>query len=557
MMQYKQLFSSYISRIWGNKTTIFLFFLNLITNSPFLLASRYHSLIYVGYWIVVSAVFSTIEGILIQGLKKIHLHQLFLGIIVFLHLLLATVDMFMYYIFKFIFNQDAVDIITQTTTNEAVSFLSTYLTVPFVISTILIVICLVWSLNRIATIIATKKWFHIFYMVLSLLGALLYGVSIKNYMLYNNGQDAPQFHAFTRAAYSCKVVFIRLSHIETLQEINSHVSATMPANNVNTIIFIIGESFSPYHSSLYGYNKETNPFLAKRHDEGSLTVFSDAVTISDHTEGVMSPLFSMMNRSQWYYMAPLFPTCFKAAGYQTIMLDNQYFVGNGISFLTDKKLSSMMFDYRNTDSYDYDGDMLQEMHITDTPQLIVLHLQGQHYTYSNRYPKTFAHFKSSDYNNLTDNQKEIVAHYDNATLYNDYVIEQIIKSVENKDCIVVYISDHGEELYELDNYTGHGNAALRDDPTYQIKVPLFIWTSEQFNTKHSDKAQRIKDSADKPILTTDLSHFLLDVADISTKSFNPEQSFINDHYKCDHRIILNTIYFEDIKRKPRVKSRYY
>ena len=217
----------------------------------------------------------------------------------------------------------------------------------------------------------------------------------------------------------------------------------------------------------------------------------------------------------------------------------------------------MMFDYRNTDSYDYDGDMLQEMHITDTPQLIVLHLQGQHYTYSNRYPKTFAHFKSSDYNNLTDNQKEIVAHYDNATLYNDYVIEQIIKSVENKDCIVVYISDHGEELYELDNYTGHGNAALRDDPTYQIKVPLFIWTSEQFNTKHSDKAQRIKDSADKPILTTDLSHFLLDVADISTKSFNPEQSFINDHYKCDHRIILNTIYFEDIKRKPRVKSRYY
>ena len=217
----------------------------------------------------------------------------------------------------------------------------------------------------------------------------------------------------------------------------------------------------------------------------------------------------------------------------------------------------MMFDYRNTDSYDYDGDMLQEMHITDSPQLIVLHLQGQHYTYSNRYPKTFAHFKPSDYSNLTDSQKEIVAHYDNATLYNDYVIEQIIKSVENKDCIVVYISDHGEELYELDNYTGHGNAALRDDPTYQIKVPLFIWTSEQFNTKHSDKAQRIKDSADKPILTTDLSHFLLDVADINTKSFNPEQSFINDHYKCDQRIILNTIYFEDIKRKPRVKSRYY
>jgi len=404
---------------------------------------------------------------------------------------------------------------------------------------------------------AHKSFVAFPYMVLTLMGLVVYAIAIANYVLYRNGQSVPQLHAFTRAAYSSTVLYTRYSQIVTLQKINSAVKASRSSDGVNTIIVVVGESFSLYHSSLYGYGKDTNPLLAKRVNDGSLTTFTNVVTFSDHTEMVMCSVFPLNKQPSAYFTDPLFPVCFRAAGYNTMMLDNQYFVGNGITFLTDKKLSKQMFGYRNTRHYKYDGEMLQEMEIKDVPQLIVLHLQGQHYTYSMRYPEQFKRFTSKDYSNLTDEQKEIVAHYDNSVLYNDYVIDQIIKSVEDKDCILVYFSDHGEEVYELDDYLGHGNAAFRRDLSYQIKVPLFVWTSPQFCTNHKDIAERIKKSADKPIITSDLPHFLIDVAGISTEKFNPEQSFINDQYKIRKRIILNSIDYEEVSKHPHIKSRYY
>ena len=39
-------------------------------------------------------------------------------------------------------------------------------------------------------------------------------------------------------------------------------------------------------------------------------------------------------------------------------------------------------------------------------------------------------------------------HYDNATLYNDSVVYQIIKRFENSDAGVIYMSDHWEEVYD-------------------------------------------------------------------------------------------------------------
>lgn len=547
--------NSYITNIWGNKITLFLFLLNLITNATIL--SSYKSARDVLYWIAISALFSTIEAAFFHCFKRINMQKLFLIIVVFFHVFLSIVDIFLLYNFQQIFNQDTVDIIAQTNPTEAKSFLSTYLSSQFVIYTLLSISCILWILRKIAIKLGQRKAIAFCLFVLTLIGASVYVITIKNFILYKNGQAVPQLHAFTRSAYSSLVLFDRHKQIVALQDINSKITCSKPTNYINKIIIVIGESFTPYHSSLYGYNKETNPLLHKRVNDGSLTVFTDVVTYSDHTEGVMCSVFPLNEHPEVYFTDPLFPVCFKKAGYNTMMLDNQYFVGHGITFLTDEKLSSLMFDFRNTKHYRYDGDMLKDLRFTDAPQLFVIHLQGQHYTYSDRYPDNFSHFKPSDYSNLTESQKELVAHYDNATLYNDFIISQIISYVEKQDCLLVYFSDHGEELFEVDDYIGHGNAAIRPDPTYQIKVPLVIWTSETFCSKHSDIAKRIKESADKPIITSDLAHFLIDAAGFETKQFNPKQSFINKNYSNKNRVILNTVNYEDIKTNKRVKSRYY
>lgn len=535
---------------------LYLLLLNLITNStviPF-----YSSIDFILKWMTISALFASIEGLVYFMLEKVRLHKVFFVTIVFFHVLLFVVDIFLYYNFKSIFNQDAVDIMAQTTSSEAKSFLSTYLTYPFVISTIILITIFLWCIKKLASLFSRRKAFAICFMLLSLTGVGVYFIAIKNYVYYHNGESVPQLHSITRAAYSAKVLLLRHNQIVSLRDINSNIKASKSPDYVNTIIVVIGESFNAYHSSLYGYFKETNPLLAKRVKDGSLVVFNDVATFSDHTEMVMCSVFPLNNWPEPYFTDPLFPVCFKSAGYHTTMLDNQYFVGNGVTFLTDEVLSSQMFDYRNSKGYQYDENMLQEMKLIDSPQLIVLHLQGQHYTYADRYPKQFSQFTSNDYANLSEEQKKVVANYDNATLYNDYVIDEIIKSVEDKDCLLVYFSDHGEEVYELGDYMGHGNAQVRSDPTYQLKVPLLIWTSETFCEKHHEKAKRIKESADKPIATFDLPHFLIDVAGINTKSFHPEQSFINDEYKPKTRMVLNhSIDYDKLNNQPRIKSRYY
>lgn len=554
-MQHSNRLLQFIVRIWGNKMMLFLFILNLITNC--VIISSFDSLRQICYRIAISALFATVEGLFYHMLKKVRLHRIFLFMIVFLHLLLCVIDVFLLLNFNFVLSQDAVDIMAQTTSEEAKSFLATYVSMSFLLCAALAIVCLLWCTNKMASKLAQRGFSAFTYMILSLVGLLVYVVAVINYVRFNNGQSVPQLHAFTRAAYSSAILFKRHSQIVTLQKINSAVKASSSTDGVNTIIVVIGESFSSYHSSLYGYEKETNPLLAKRAQDGSLTTFTNVATFSDHTETVMCSVFPLNNRPEMFFTDPLFPVCFKVAGYNTIMLDNQYFVGHGITFLTDEKLSRLMFDYRNTKGYQYDEEMLQEIDMKDVPQLIVLHLQGEHYTYADRYPKQFKQFTAKDYSNLTDEQKELVAHYDNSVLYNDYVIDQIIKLVEDRDCILVYFSDHGEEIFEVDDYIGHGNAAFRLDPTYQVKVPLFIWTSQQFCEKHSDKAKRIKESADKPIITSDLPHFLIDVAGLSTERFSPEQSFINDQYEIRKRIILYSVDYENILNQPRVKSRYY
>ena len=151
----------------------------------------------------------------------------------------------------------------------------------------------------------------------------------------------------------------------------------------------------------------------------------------------------------------------------------------------------------------------------------------------------------------------MVAHYDNSTLYNDFVVDSIIRKYEDKNCIVVYFSDHGEEIYEIDDFMGHGNAAQRPTILYQVQVPFMIWTSDKFRANYPDVVKRIEDSKHKPLNTKILPHFLFEVARIDTKYFCPELSFINDKFDASTpRIILGSINYDEVKNQQKVTPRY-
>ena len=134
---------------------------------------------------------------------------------------------------------------------------------------------------------------------------------------------------------------------------------------------------------------------------------------------------------------------------------------------------------------------------------------------------------------------------DNATLYNDYVVNSILNKFTDDYCIVFYFSDHGEEVYELRNFMGHGSAMDSPNANYQLRVPLMVWMSPSYKQANPQMCEKLNRAKHYPICMDDIGHTLLNVAGITCKGFAPTRSFINDNFNKDRdRIVMNSIDYD-------------
>lgn len=159
----------------------------------------------------------------------------------------------------------------------------------------------------------------------------------------------------------------------------------------------------------------------------------------------------------------------------------------------------------------------------------VLHLMGGHGLYYNRYPYAFHKFKAEDIRlQIGERYREIVAQYDNALYYNDYIVSEIINRFRDKEALVIYVPDHGEAVYdEGGSIAGH----LEENPDrHMIEIPVIFWASRKFRDKYPEKWEAIEDAADRPYRTDDMIHTLMELADIKTEEWNPTKSIINDDF---------------------------
>lgn len=547
----------FLLKVWGNQFFLILLIVNILCN--FTAVVTFGDKLSMFLIVCISALSATVESCICRIFRNSAVRKCLLWLFVALHLIIAIVDVFLIINFEMIWTGGTVAILAETTPSESISFLSTYLGLPsllaFILGIGLFILLVVWISRKLKN----NRLLSLLSMLLSVFGLMVYMHMVYMHVVSGEGGLAvSQLHSFTRVAYS--VMDFRGSHssIESMRETNRTLEASLMHDDAPSVIVILGESFSLYHSSLYGYSKMTYPLLSARLNDSSLCVFDNVVSPSDHTGIAMSFIYSANGSNEPNDRDVMFPSCFRKAGYKTALIDNQYFIGNGYTWITDNGLSEIMFDYRNQHEVGHDANLLKEIPNFADPQLIVIHLIGQHYTYADRYPSEFKHFTAADYSSaLTEDEREMLAHYDNASLYNDYVVESIIRKFQDKNCLVVYFSDHGEELYEIDDFMGHGNAAQRPTIDYQIRIPFMVWTSPQFQSKYPDVAKRIKESVHKPIITDYLAQFLFEAAGIDTKYYCPELSFINEKYPADiSRIVLDNIDFDHRAKQEPIKTRY-
>lgn len=332
------------------------------------------------------------------------------------------------------------------------------------------------------------------------------------------------------------------------------------------IVLIIGESYNRHHAGLYGYHKDTTPRQEARAQKGELIPFSDVVAPWNLTSFVFKALFSLYtvgDKGEWCDY-PLFPELFRKAGYHVTFLTNQFlpqakeavYDFSGGFFLNNPQLSHAMFDTRNTRLYRYDdgllGDYDRLQRNNGENNLIIFHLKGQHVDYRTRFPRDRRHFNPEDYDRPELKQKElrVLADYDNAILYNDSIVDQIIKRFEDEDAIVVYVPDHGEECYEGDvHFYGrmHSTEITARLAREEFDIPFWIWCSHSFMVGHPALFNDIVKAKDRRYMTDALPHLLLYLGGISSPHYRDDLNVLSDGYNEKRpRMLKNTTDYDKL-----------
>ena len=344
--------------------------------------------------------------------------------------------------------------------------------------------------------------------------------------------------------------------IETMETMIDQINITKTPTKADApvVVLVIGESFNKYHSSLYGYMLPTQPRLTAERDSGQLIVYTHAMTPTNGTAYAMRYLFSQKGCGENVDSTDcvLMPAVFRKAHYQVAYFDNQYTRSSGGAldyscgyFLNPEYINDQCFDYRNDQTMDYDADFVKhysETFLRQPRSLNIIHLMGQHFDAAKRYPEAFDKFHAEDIHrpDLDEGERTQVAQYDNATLYNDYTLAGIIDVFRDVDAVVIYLSDHGEQIYDdAEHVYGRMFGSLQSKATLKnvYQVPFMVWCSNTYQTKHPDDFQRLSEARDKVVCTADLPYLLYDLAGIDFNYHHPERSFIHPSFQS-HQTIL-------------------
>ncbi len=490
--------------------------------------------------------------VLVWLIRKYHtIRTLFSVILSFLF----SVETFVFLMFGSRFNPNILTLIIQTTPRESTEFIETFILhpKPLFLLAALVLLCSFVLKNEKFKIIPdfkiSKFFFHTLSILIVCLGLFISYVHLP-FPIGNN--------TIKELYYSIQFISSNKDEIKLMEQMINKIEIEPPTEEGSfpTIVLIIGESHNKHHSRLYGYSLPTSEMLEKEHASGRLTTFSDVWTPTNGTNFAMRFLFTLkrcQDKGNEPLSCVLMPAVFKKAGYKVAYFDNQYTRSKGGEldyscsyFLNPAYISEHCFDYRNNELFDFDGKFIEsEKHhfLRSGKSLNIIHLMGQHFDAAKRYPENFGIFDADDIKRteLNHEERRRVAEYDNALRYNDYVISSIIEEFKNSDAVIVYLSDHGEQIYDgASKLFGRQFGSIKDEETLRnvYQIPFYIWCSDTYIQLHADKYLAIQNAADHHFCLADVPYLLFDLGSIEFSEEQKEYSLISPEFR-EHEIILN------------------
>lgn len=478
----------------------------------------------------------------------------------FMACFLILADIVYYLIFAYRLTFPVFQTVLNTNPEEAIDFMKHYVSAGSLISVLLFIFFMVlvivkrqWFISQIST-----RSFFILTFLFSVFGILdFWQLAKPESSLFLNVR-----YGDIIGEYRQYVEFSKRLHDEKNKHLFSKEYNSFYKNDTlqKTLVLVVSESLSKKHMSLYGYQRKTTPNLDTNQN---ICVFNNCVTMATLTQDAVPPLFFIGESDNKINLI----TLLNKLNYKTWWISNQSGWGSGdktivsISQLCQQTIFMDKFlnDDKSNLSRHYDEEILNYFDkamsepLSSSSRFIVLHLMGCHFNYDKRYPKNRIVFTSEPPVPRAVNSKkndDIINSYDNAMCYHDSVMNEILKLFSkhslNQNAALVFLSDHGEELFENRDFSGHTYPPSR----LTSEIPYFTLLSENFKKKFPETEKNMRARKNTAYSTADNFFTILQLLNIHSESYESqilEKGFFSSAYDSTRPRIVYGIDYSTMK----------
>lgn len=405
---------------------------------------------------------SIVSLFFINVLKK----QIYIDILWFLYLLYFVLETTSYLAVSSNFSSSYMYLLIESSGSELNEFATSYANIPIIFYLVLMGVIFFISrkskleINKPKQILLGLLFFFGIIVLLKLTG-----------LIENNA-----YHNIVRGTYG-------YFDLQNNSKFNSNISKddiTIKAGN-EILVVVLGESTTTQHMQIYGYERETTPLLNSIKD--SLFLYNDVISTDVLTLKSLPKILTSIDADKSSKLNINIVEVFNKSGFKTYWLSNQRPISYHDNAISNIASHCHQFEFYNHKIDKY-SSVLDEIifpdyiELLDQPgkKVIFLRLLGTHFDYNKRYPVEYNNFLSN-VNSIKKNR--IINEYDNAILYNDFVVYTFIKELEkkNKKSALLYLSDHGEHVYDSRDFFGR----TETNPTKSMfDIPFLVWTSKDF-----------------------------------------------------------------------------
>ena len=129
---------------------------------------------------------------------------------------------------------------------------------------------------------------------------------------------------------------------------------------------------------------------------------------------------------------------------------------------------------------------------------------------------------------------------------------QVMVYNRNKNAVVIYFADHGEEIYDWRDFAGRDESSNKSPEAiiYQNSVPMVVWCSNRYLQLHPDVNQRLEQGRIQSLMHDNVCQIIFNLAQVVTPFYHPDRDPLSDQFRPSKRLVYDHIDYDSLFCKP-------